>query len=138
MTIEEAIRDHLVADAGVDAIVDGRVWQLVLPEHGTLPAVRIQLIDEPRELHLRGIDNARLIRMQADSFVGITGADPYNAAVSLADAVEAALTPEPFTAGSSPGFFVMSVKPDDRRPFFEETPQKLVRMQQDFLIWYRA
>lgn len=43
---------HLSGNGGVAAVVGNRIYPLVLPQEGTLPAVRYQLISR-EELHVR-------------------------------------------------------------------------------------
>ena len=54
MTISDAVCHRLRDDAGVNAFVASRVYQLKLPQQPTLPAIRVQLISEPSVYHLRG------------------------------------------------------------------------------------
>jgi hypothetical protein len=46
-TIEEVIVNRLGADATVDALIDGRVHALVMPQNATLPCIVYQLVSGP-------------------------------------------------------------------------------------------
>ena len=133
MTVEEAVLDQLLATSAVTALVGTRIYQLVLPEHPTLPAIRVQLVDEPENYHLRGNDRLTFARVQVDSYARkVSGGDPYLSAVTIADAVNAALTVYGWSVGSPPrvanAFRIL------RRSMFESEELQLVRVWQDYHV----
>lgn len=135
--IELAIAEQLLATPAVTALATGGVHQLIVPQHETRPSVRIQLIDQPRRAHLRGYEDIKRSRLQIDAFAqpSSTVEDPYFTLSELADAIDAALGPEPFEAGS-PATRVLLVLRDDRRPF-EPDEFHNYRMMQDYRIWHQ-
>ncbi len=134
MTVEEAVLDHLLATAAVTALVSTRIYQLVLPEHPTLPAIRVQLVDEPEIYHLRGNEVLTYARVQVDSYARkVSGGDPYLSAVTIADAVNDALTVEGWSVGSPPRY-TAGVFRILRRTMFESEELQLVRVWQDYRV----
>ena len=133
MSVEEAIADRLAANAGVAALVGTRVWQLKLPQRPVLPAVKVQLVDEPTENHLRGAEDTTFARVQVDCYGAETGvADPYGAVADVAEAVNAALCgTSPVTIGDRR---IQSVTRVLRRAMFEAAELRLVRITQDFEV----
>lgn len=136
MTVENALASRLIAAGPVVALVGTRVWVLKLPQNPVMPAVRVQLISEPREYHLRGDQDARRARVQIDAFTAeSTGGDPYAAATILADAIEAAVvTGSPYTQGTVK---VLGCFRDNRVPVYEAGELRLVRVMQDFIVWWK-
>jgi hypothetical protein len=148
VTVEEAVAERILALAPVAAIAGTRVYQLKLPQAPTLPAVRVQLIDETPSYHLRGRFGLSPARVQVDAFAEErSGADPYAEAAALADAIcgdrVAAGQPVGLSgwrgdAGGSPATLrVGFVRLVDRRPMYEHGATRMVRMQLDFTVWYR-
>lgn len=137
--IEIALAETLAADASVAALATGGVHQLVVPQHESRPAIRVQLIDQPRRAHLRGYLDVWLSRVQIDAFAQLNDdtPDPYTAISDLSDAIDAALGPEPFTTAGSPALEVLLVLRDDRRPF-EPDEHWNIRMMQDYRVWHRG
>lgn len=135
MNVEIAIAAKLKATAGVTAIASTRIWQLKLPQNPTLPAVRVQLISEPREYHLRGGESELRARVQTDAYTNEAGGgDPYGSAISLADAIETAITGAPFTQGD---VSVLGSFRDNRVVTYEAGELRLVRVMQDFIVWWK-
>lgn len=138
MTVEQAIRERLVATPGVAALAGTRVRQLLLRQKETMPAVRVQLISEPRQYQLRGEDGAVRSRVQVDAYDAEDGG-AYAGAVALADAVRAALSGQRFTdSGSPPSVQVTGCFVDGRRVMYEAEEQRLVRVSQDFIVWSKT
>ena len=140
MTVEQAVVEHLLADAAVAAIVGARGYQLRLPQSPTYPAFRVQMIGEPKIYQLRGGVNLWNSRIQTDAFADVTsGGDPYAAAADLADAIDDALAGRKFTDGGTPPDIQVDVsKRIDRRPLDEPGEIGVVRMLQDYSVWARA
>jgi hypothetical protein len=134
VTPEEAVLDRLLAVSGVIALVSTRIYQLKLPQHPAFPAIRVQLVDEPENYHLRGNDALTFARVQVDCFDRATsGGDPYLGAVTVAAAVNDALTVEGWGVGSPPrnasGVFRIL-----RRAMFESEELQIVRVWQDYRV----
>lgn len=134
MTVEQAVVEHLAADGGVAALVSTRVYQLRLPQSRTLPAVRVQIIDEPILYHLRGAAGIAGARVQVDAFAT---EQAYSTAVTLGEAIDAALSGQTFSVGS-PAFEVVGVFRLDRRVMYEADELQLVRVLQDYWVWART
>jgi hypothetical protein len=84
---EDIICLRLLAIPAVVAIVDDRVYALILPQKGVLPAIRVQLITRDDPPHLRGTTGFISSRVQIDYFVDRTpGGDPLATAKALAAA----------------------------------------------------
>lgn len=135
MSVEMAVLTHLRQTAGVTALVSSRTYQVRLPETPTLPAVRVQLISEPHDHHLRGADGALRARVQVDIFVSDEAADPYGSLQSISAAVMAALDGQVFTVNSVEITGAMCV---DRRVLYEAEDLRLWREMQDYVVWSRS
>lgn len=132
MSVEKVVRDRLVS-AGV---ASGRVYQLTLPQKPVLPAVRVQLVDQPVRYHLRGKDGLYRSVIQTDVFV--TEGSGYSACATLADAIDASLSGSVFSDGGSPQeLSVVAVFRESRRPMFEAGELRLIRIMQDYEVWHR-
>lgn len=81
-----ALRARLTGDAGVAAVVGSAVFWAFVKQGTALPYIRLQVISDVRDEHLKGYDGARRTRVQCDCF-----ADKHLAAQELAEAVIAAL-----------------------------------------------
>ena len=141
MRVEEVVRAKLLASAGVTALVGTRVYQLLLQQGPTYPAIRVQLISEPRPNHLRGADGSIRSRVQVDAYAQVgNGTDPYDGAADVADAVRDALAgTAPFDDGGSPPETVVTgVFVDNRRVLYEPEELRVVRVSQDVIVWSRA
>lgn len=137
MTVEQAVIERLQASADVTALVSTRIYQLTLPQKPTLPAIRVQLISEPRTYQLRGEDGAIRARVQVDAYAAEgNGTDPYAAAHAVAEAVRGALSGKRFTVGS-PAITVMGAMVDNRRVLYEAGELRSVNHSQDFIVWWR-
>lgn len=122
------------------ALAGGRVYQLKLPQRPILPAIRVQLISDGTGYHLRGEDRARRSRVQVDVYVADEG-DAYTTAEALADEAHSMLVGEPFAVsdGGSPeeSLRVTGAFRAARRALYEADELRLVRIQQDYIVWTR-
>jgi hypothetical protein len=147
VTIEEAVCERLLAISAVTALVSTRVYQLRLPQHTTLPAIRVQLVDERDDYHLRGATNLLQSRVQVDAYAEEASAsDPYATATALADAIQGDFSggaPSGLSGwqgrdgGSPPTIEVAFTERIDRRPMFEPEELRLVRIRQDYRVHWR-
>lgn len=140
MTVEQATLEHLKADSAVAALVGARVYQLKLPQKPTLPAVRVQLIDEPVRYHLRGSVAVMRARVQADSYAAeASGSDPYASVTALAAAVDAALSGQRWSDDGSPVTIeVTGCFRQNRMVLYEAEELRLVRVMQDYYVFHHA
>jgi hypothetical protein len=140
MRPEVGVRELLVGDGAVGALVGPNVYQLRLPQKVTLPAIRVQLVDEPSAYHLRGTDNLRRSRVQVDAFAAeASGTDPYAGAVAVADAIDAVLSGfRGELGGSPPSLFFDAVFRISRMPMYDADELREVRLMQDYFVWWKA
>lgn len=140
MRPEVAVRDLLVADIAIGALVGPNIYQLRLPQRVTLPAIRVQLVDEPSDYHLRGTDNLRRTRIQTDVFsVEASGSDPYALATDVADAIDTVLSGFRgfVNTGSPPGLIIDGLFRMSRMPMYEAEELREVRIMQDYVVWWK-
>lgn len=139
MTVEQAVLDHVLADPTVEALASDRGYQLRLPQTPTYPAFRVQLIDEPQDAHLRGGSDTKRARVQIDVYTEEgDDNDAYSECVALADAIDGALIPAPFTDASPATLQVTGVLRLDRSPMYEPDDLRLVRIMLDYAVWHRS
>src|SRR3954470_13916686 len=87
MTIEEALKAQLVGYTGLNALISGRVYALVLTETATLPAVTYQRISTSPLNHRGAPPRLGRVRFQVDGW-----STTYSQAVSLRAQIRGALT----------------------------------------------
>lgn len=136
MLVEQAIREYLLDQAAVTALVSTRIYLDKLPQSPTYPALRVMLISDPKDYHLRGEDGLSRARIQVDAYQDERAADPYSAA-TVGAAVHAALSGTRFDTGESPGITVTGIFRVARRRSFEPAELRLLRISQDFYVWSR-
>lgn len=138
MTISEAVCGRLKADAAVIALVGPRVYQLKLPQQPTLPAVRVQLVAEPSDPHLRGERRWWQADVQVDAYANEfdpAHPDPYATVSLVADAVDLALTKGPsYWVGA---LRMQKAKRITRAPLYDANEIRLARIMQEFRCTYR-
>jgi hypothetical protein len=134
MTIEVAVADHVASQ-----IEGSRVYQQILPQTATLPAIRVQRIDGGADYHLRGENNLRRARVQLDACAeAASGEDAYHEASALADAIETVLSGTRFTAGGSPPEVqIVASYLESRRQMYEAEERRISRVMLDFTVHYR-
>ena len=125
--IESALYAHLVADAGVTALLGTRIYPLDLPQEPTTPCATYHRVSTvPRYVH--GADlNFDTVRIQIDCY-----ADSVLGAKTLADAVRDALSAH---SGDMQGTDVQAVLLDNEQDFTDPTTE-LCRVSQDYRITY--
>ena len=139
MTVEQVVRERLLGDGPLSALVSTRVYMLKLPQKPTLPAGRVQLITEPLDYHMRGEDGAVRSRVQVDAYQYETATDPYDSVCDVAAAANAALSGHKFTdAGSPVSLEVTGAFRQSRRVLYEADEFRLIRISQDFIVWSKA
>ena len=143
MTVEEAVWARILALPAVAAIVSTRVYQTILPQRPTLPAVRVMLVDDPRAQHFRGPEGTRKGRVQVDAYGG--GADPEAEAIALSAAIDGdgLGTNASGLFGwigdiGSPPFEVLNVSyASGRKKDYEAAEKREVRVILDYYVTYR-
>lgn len=142
MTPEEAVVARIV---DLNTTAGTRVYQLRLEQSATLPAVRVQVIDDLDAYHLRGGAGLKRARVQVDAFAHETsGGDPYASAQALADAIngdDAGSGLSGFAGviqgSGSPGLEIAAIFRVFRRAEYESAELRQVRIQQDYDVHYR-
>ncbi len=130
MMLAESLRDYLIADSGLSALVSERVHPVLLPQNSTLPAVTYQLISQDPLHTLDGPVNLNRPRVQFDVW-----ADTYLEMEAVNDALRNAL--DGFTGGiggSPPSLIVQGAFLVTERDLFESEPE-LFRRSADYFIW---
>ena len=137
--VEGAVREFLLADGPVAAIVGTRGWLLVLPEQPVLPAFRVQLISRVPDYTHDGESGLYRARVQVDAVTKVaSGVDPYAQAMTLSDAIHTRLSGYQGEMGSSsPPLEVSGVFADNRVAFYDAEEKRHVRVVQDFLVLFR-
>lgn len=137
MTVEQAICERLLANAGVIALAADRGYLLKLPQSPTLPAFRVTLISGPEGSHLRGHGALVLARVQVDAIASEeSSTDPYDAAADLAGAIATALMgQEPFI---SDDLELKVVEREARPVIYNADELREVMIPQDFMIWTKV
>jgi hypothetical protein len=141
VTPEQAILERILAISAVTALVSQRVYMLKLRQGETLPAVRVQLVDEGMGQHLRGGSGVYQSRIQVDVYAAEdTGGDPYAAATEIALAIHgddagSGLSGWTGTSGGSPPeILVCAVTRKLRLTDYAAEERREVRVQQDYVV----
>lgn len=82
-----ALRARILADPDVAALVGTRVYPVIVPQDAISPYVRMQVISDPRPMHLKGYQAMRQSRVQVDCMARQadgTGGHAKSRAVALA------------------------------------------------------
>ncbi len=127
--MEEAVTAHLLASAGVTALVGQRVTWLERPQASALPAIVLQRIGGQPDYAMDGPTGLAQSRVQVDCWGGA-----YATAKAVARAVVEGLSGASF-AGS--GMTVHGTFFDNERDFIESDAAdvRLYRTSLDFILW---
>lgn len=144
VTIEEVVRARLLTVVG--GIVGNRVYLDKLPQGVTYPAVRVTLIDDQVDYHLRGPVGAKSARVQVDAYAAeASGLDVYDQVTGIADAIEGDGLGTSATGLSgwvgvlgSPPFYVEGGFRVSRTRWYDPQELRVLTMSQDFIVWYRG
>lgn len=140
MSPEQAVRERIVE---LNTLAGSRVYMLKLPQDPTLPAVRVQLISDPTEYHLRGGITAGVARVQVDTYATESAdGDPYDEANDVAaqihgDDAGSGLSGAQWDSATSPMFEVTGAFRLDRAVDYDPNERRLVRVRQDYQVHYR-
>jgi hypothetical protein len=149
VTPEQVVLERIKDISAVSALVSSRVYQLRLPQGSPLPAVRVQQISDVGDMHQRGETNLFRTRVQVDAYAQeASGADPYDAATTLADAINGDWqdgSPAPpnglsgwqgESSGSPPDIRVLMTFRVARAVTYDPDELRQVRVRQDYqVIW---
>lgn len=130
MDWQQALRQRLVGDAAVAAIVDARVHWNTRPQGGALPAIVAQVIDDPRPQTMAGLQSLRASLVQL-GLMAATAAD----VAALEAAVVAAIVP----AASVSGIVFERAFIEASRGGGEQTTIEFIhRTLLDVRVWHRT
>lgn len=118
--IEPMIYTHLAGQAGVSALVGARIYPLIMPQDGALPALVYTIVSAVPINSLGGFSGLINPRVQIDCW-----AKTYGQAKALAEAVHQAMDTR------NANFDALLI---DMRDDYEEDT-KLYRVLQDYSIW---
>lgn len=144
MTPEQAVLERILSLSAVTALVGQRVFMLKLRQGETMPAVRVQLVDEDEDQHLRGGAGIFKSRIQVDVYAAeVTGGDPYAAATEIAAAIHGDTAGSGLSGwrglsgGSPPEIEVCAVVRKLRLMDYEAAERREVRCQQDYMVGWK-
>jgi hypothetical protein len=143
VTPEGAVIARLQEIGDVTALVGDRIFMLVIRQGSILPAIRVQLIDDVLDYHLKGGTPVGPARVQVDCWaVAASGTDPYADANSVAAAIHGDDAGSGLSGWSgslgSPPFDVRGIFRVDRAVSWESEERREVRVRQDYQIHFRA
>ena len=131
MSIEQGLVAHLLADAGVSAIVGTSVHPGVRPQGGSLPAIVYVRVSTARTVDLDGPSDFVQVRMRLDLWD-----NTYAGSKALADAVRLALNgvglTSPKLLGAEPVQLVYLDNDGDLPDF--EGDRRDYRVSQDWIV----
>ena len=129
--MEEALRNYLLAGAGLVSLVAARIHWVRSPQGSASPRIVLYRISGVRDMVMNGPSGLVSSRVQVDCI----GAS-YSSAKTVARAVEGRLSGFSGTPGGVDfqGCFLIGERDD-----FEDTdtPDKLFRTSLDFNIWHK-
>jgi hypothetical protein len=146
VNVEEAICARVAGLTAVIALASTRVYLDKFPQSPTYPAVRVQLVDDADEQHLRGPLGIKRARVQIDHCAHeSSGSDPYAEAETLAAATkgDGLGTSASGIAGfkgtiGSPAFAIEDCKPVLRTRDYDPAELRVVTIRQDYDVTYRG
>lgn len=143
MTVEELIRDRIAELAAVTSLVSTRIYLGKLPQSPAYPCVRVQLVDDPRDYHLRGVNGFARARIQVDAFAKEgSGQDPYRQVASVSEAIDGDGTGSGLSGWAglfgSPAFEVSGCFRIDRSWRYDPQELQVLTMSTDYAVFYRT
>lgn len=154
MNLGDVVKARLLDISPVVALVEQRVFELVLPQNERRASIRYQVFGKPMTQHFRGRVNQFSQRCRVDAYVGIDqgDGDPIGVAREIGEGVIGdGKGPEASgfagwvgvvdTSDASPNdaIHVLGVDVlDDGEPVFEEDEQKRIRLRQEFMVHWRV
>jgi len=137
MPLGRALRNILINDVGVAAIVVARVYPLSASQNATLPCIIYSMVGEETHYSADGEVGMTTVRVQFDMYAEET-ADvpyPYDTAVSLADKVRLAISGY---SGTASAVVIRSILHESTRDLTEPTVDKgekvIVRRSSDYEV----
>ena len=124
---EAGIFRRLTADAAVNALAGTRVYPLVLPDEGPMPAITYQRISPGRSYTTTGRVELARIRLQIDCW-----AEEYSQVKALFAGVLASL--ECFRGTLPEGTYVDTIQLDSASDLYDSV-SRLYRVTSDFFVF---
>jgi hypothetical protein len=136
MDVVTALRDRMMDLSAVTALVSSRVYVQVLPQRPTLPAVRLQKIDEQQGMQFRGSIGVVRARVQVDA---------------VSTTREASLEIDQAIAGTgdgtgligwrgtvaSPSEEILAILPSNVTEQYDADDLNQFKVIRDYIVWYR-
>lgn len=128
MSLEQSLRDYILADTAVAAIVGTRMYPLVIPQSGKQPCLVYAKQGRERQQLFCGEDGLKRTTVVIDCYAKI-----YDDAVGLANAVSAALRDFSGAMGATrvPRIFL------DAEIDLSDMEPGLYRQSQTWIVWHR-
>jgi hypothetical protein len=140
MTVDTAIRARLLSLAPIAALVNARVFTVILPQGVTLPAIRVQRVGQLEPMHLRGPINVFKTRVQVDSVaLSKAAADVVDAAVQ-GDGLGGDATGLKGFKGTigSPPFVIRCIEFADLRDGYDAEELRQYKISRDFFVTFEG
>lgn len=130
--METSFIAYLLAQAGITALVDTRIYWHQRPQSSHLPSITLQIISGVPVNSDDGADPLKETRVQIDCW-GTT----FSAALNAAAAVETVLSGLSFTHGSTE-FQAVYMDSQDSGVETSATGSAIHRVRTDYILWWRA
>jgi hypothetical protein len=131
VNIEESLYKHLSTYAGLTALVSTRIYPIIAPQSGTLPAVTLQSISTDR-VHAFQQDTGFAGKMIQVSSWG----DTYSSVKSVSNQVRFALQDYSGVMGGLGGAAVNAVLIENEMDDYDSLTKTYV-VHQEYEIWYQ-
>lgn len=136
MDVIVTLRERILDLAAVTALVGSRVYVQILPQRPTLPAVRLQKIDEQQGMQFRGVIGMARARVQVDA-VSTTREASLAIDQAIAGAGDASgLLGWRGTAGS-PSVEIVGIFPVNVTEQYDAEDLNQFKVIRDYFVWYR-
>ena len=140
MTVDQAIRARLLSLTPVTALVNQRIFSVILPQGVTLPAIRVQRISQIEPMHMRGPVGMYRARVQVDS---------VSTSKASCDAVDSAVHGDglgTYASGlagfkgdvGSPAMYIHAILPLDVRDLYDAEELRQFRVSRDFEVHFEG
>lgn len=124
--LEAELTTAILADGGISALIDTRLYPAILPQNPTYPALTYFLVSNGRQATYTGA-GLKHPRYQFDAF-----AETYGAAAELIDAVKQFMPTTSATWGST---LVSCATQEDERDLPWEDDPEIYRRMIDYKLW---
>jgi hypothetical protein len=135
MEPEESVLERLIGIPESYAALEGRIWLHKREQSSAYPCARVGLVTDSSRYHLRGGSNTGTAFVQVDVWAEEAGAsDPYASAAGAAAVINAVLSGKQWR---SAGLRITGAFRRARRAGYDPDELRLVRISQDFEVWFR-